>query len=240
MECGDTALHATGFFRIEILVGLGKKFFDSLSIPTVDRNADARGDPGLVLVLGHDHANAIRYVLGFFVLRFRQNEREFIAPIARGGIDGAAMNAQNGGEAAERAAANEMAEAIINFLQTVQIQEQNGERPARSVGTLGFILEDVEEFAVIGEARERVAYGDMADLFKEPRVIEKRAAEGEGVAAHGKDLGEHEGSVEKALRLASSKLSGEVHPGGRIDGAIERGVFGVESAPIPNHGRQKD
>jgi hypothetical protein len=73
MECSDTALYATSFLRIEILVGVGKKFFDPLSVSMVDRNADAGGKPRLFLVLGHHHANAIRDVLRFFVLRLGQN-----------------------------------------------------------------------------------------------------------------------------------------------------------------------
>ena len=69
MECGDPALYAPGFFRVEILVCIGKKFFDPLAIPVVNRNADARGEPWLFLVLGHDYANAVCDVLRFRVLR---------------------------------------------------------------------------------------------------------------------------------------------------------------------------
>ena len=127
------------------------------------------------------------------------------------------------------------AKAVVDFFQAVEIEEQNSERPASAVGALGFIFEDVEEPAVIGEAGERVADGEMADLFEQARVIEERAAESESVTAHREDLGEHEGRVEKPLRLARSELSGEVHPGGGVDGAVERRVFGIEAAAIPNH-----
>ena len=65
MEGGDAALYAPGFFRVEILVCLGKKLLDSFSIPAVYRNSDACGEPRDLLVLGHDCANAIGDALRF-------------------------------------------------------------------------------------------------------------------------------------------------------------------------------
>src|SRR5580704_4770402 len=240
MEGGDSALYAASFFRVEILVCFGKKFFDPFSIPAVNRNAYARGEPWLFLVLGHDHANAVCDVLCFRVLRLGQDESEFIAAIARGGIDSAAMNAQDGGQAAEGSAADEMTEAVVDFFQAIEIEKQNGERPAGAVGALSFILENVEEAAVIGEAGERIADGKMANLFEEPCVIEERAAEGDGVTAHRKDLGEHERRVEKALGLARGELSGEVHPSRGVDGTVEGGISRIKAAAIPNHGGKKN
>jgi hypothetical protein len=240
MECGDAALYAPGFFRVEILVRLGKKLLDSFSIPAVYRNSDACGEAGLLFVLGHDYANAIRDMLRFFVLRLGQNESELIAAVTRGGIDSTAMNAQDGGQAAKGSAADEMTEAVVNFLQAVEIEEQDGEGPAGAVGALGFVLEDVEEPAVIGEPGERIADSEMADLLEEASVIEQCAAESESVTAYGEDLGEHEGRVEETFRLAGSDLSGEVHPSRGVDGAIKRRVLGIKTAAIPNHGSEKD
>ena len=236
MECGDAALYAPGLFRVEILVCVGKKFFDPLAIPVVNRNADARGEPWLFLVFGHHYANAVCDVLRFRVLRLGQDESELIAAVARGGVNRAAMNAQDGGEAAEGAAAYQVAEAVVDFFQAVEIEEQDGERPASAVGALGFVFQDVEEPAVIGEAGERVADGEMANLFEQARVIEERTAKSESVTAHREDLCEHEGRVQKALRLARSELRGEVHPGGGVDGAVEGRVFGIKAAAIPDDG----
>jgi hypothetical protein len=240
MECGDAALYAPGFFRVEILVRLGKKRLDSFSIPAVYRNSDACGEPRNLLVLRHDCANAIGDALRFGVLRFGQNESELVSAVARGGIDGAAMNAQDGGEAAERAAANQMAKAVVNFFQAVEIEEQNGEGPAGAIGALGLVLENVEKPAVVGEAGERVADSKVADLFEESSVIEERATEGESVTADGKDLCEHKRRVEKALGLAGGDLRSEVHPGCGVDGAVEGTVLGIKTAAIPNYGGEKD
>src|SRR5580704_19223384 len=99
MERGNAALHTPAFFGVEILVCFGKKIFNPLAISVVNRNADARRDRRFFLVLRHDYANTICNALCFRVQRLRQNESELIAAVARGGIDGAAMNAQDGGEA---------------------------------------------------------------------------------------------------------------------------------------------
>ncbi len=240
MECGDAALHATGFFRVEILIRRGEKLLNSFSIPSVNRNADARGELRHFLVLRHHHANAIGDALRFGVFRFWQHESKLIAAVACGGINGAAMNAQDGGKAAERAAANEMTEAVVDFFQTIQIEKQDGEGPAGAVGALGFVLEDVEEPAIVGEAGERIADGEMADLFEQARVIQERAAKSKGIAAHSEDLREHKRRVEKPLGLGCGDLSGEVHPSRSVDGAIERSVLGIKATPIPNYRREKN
>ena len=240
MECGDAALYATGFFRVQILICRGKKLLNSFSISSVNRNADARGEFGYFLVLRHHHANAIGDALRFRIFRFWQHERELIAAVACGGINGAAMNAQDGGQAAERAAANEMAEAVVDFFQTIQIEKQDGEGPAGAVGSLGFVFEDVEEPSIVGEAGERIADGEMANLFEQARVIQERAAKSKGIAAHGEDLREYEGRVEKPLGLGCGDLSGEVHPSRSVDGAIERRVLRIKATPIPNYRGEKN
>src|SRR5208282_5180217 len=163
-----------------------------------------------------------------------------VTAVARGGIDGAAMNSQNSSQTAEGAASDKMAELVVDFLQAVEIEKQHGEGPAGAVRALGFVFQDVEQTAIVGEAGERVADGKMANLFEEPRIIEKRAAEREGVAADGEDLGEHKRRVEKPLRLARRDLSGEVHPSRGVDGAVEGGVLGIKTAAIPNDRREKN
>ena len=115
MERGNAAFDAPGFFSVEILVCFGKKIFDPLAIPAVNRNADARRDRRFFLVLRHDDADTICDALRLRVQRLRQNKSELIAAVARGGIDGPAMNAQDGGEAAEGAATDEVTEAIVDF-----------------------------------------------------------------------------------------------------------------------------
>jgi len=49
----------------------------------------------LFVVAGENFADAIRNSVGFVFLRFRENQREFVAAVSRGGIDGTAVNAEN-------------------------------------------------------------------------------------------------------------------------------------------------
>src|SRR5208282_3910368 len=143
MESGDTAFYAARFLGVEVLVGFGKKLLDSLPFSTVNRNAYTRGEPGLFFILGHDDANAIGDLLRFLVLRLRQHESKFVAAVASGGIDRTAMNAQDSRETAERAAANQMPEAIVDFFQAIKIEQQDCEGAPGTVGALGFVFKHV-------------------------------------------------------------------------------------------------
>jgi len=230
---GDAPL-ALGFLGVEIIVGFGEKFFDALAIAAIDGNADAGGEARRFLVIGHYIADAIGDAMGFVGFRFGQYKGEFVSAVARGGVYGAAVDTENIGEPANGAAADEMAVAIVDFFQVVEIQEQNRKGAAGAVGALGFVFEDVEETAIVDETGERIADGEMADLFEEVRVIEQRAAEGNGETQDQEGLGENERSVQQALGLRSRKLGGDVEPGRGVDGAIKRGVHGGQAATVPD------
>src|SRR5579859_8018176 len=133
MKCGNAAPYAPGFFRVQIKVRVGEKLFDPLSIATVNRNADTRGEPRGFLVLRHDFTDAVCHLMRLCLLRLWQYESKLIATVARGGIDGPAMNPQDGCQAAKGAAANQMAEAVVDFLQAIKVEEQNSERPPGAV-----------------------------------------------------------------------------------------------------------
>src|SRR5260370_9003417 len=87
-----------------------------------------------------------------FFCRFGENEGEFVAAVSRGGIDSAAMNAEHIGEAADGAAAEEMAEVIVDFLQAIEVEKQHRESPAGAIGALGFVFKDIEKPAIVGKA----------------------------------------------------------------------------------------
>src|SRR5258708_13223544 len=108
----------------------------------------------------------------FVFLGFRENEREFVAAISRSGINGAAVNAENIGEAADGAAADEMAIAIVYFFQLIEIKKQHGEGPAGAIGALRLVFKDIEQTAGVGKAGERITHATMPNLFEKPRVID--------------------------------------------------------------------
>ena len=172
--------------------------------------------------------------MGIVFCRFRENEGEFVASVTRGGIDGTAVNAENIGEAADGAAAKEMAEVIVDFLQAVEVEKQHGEGPAGAIGAFRLVFKNIEKAAVVGQAGERIADGEMMDLFEEPRVIEKRAAQRDDIAQDHESLGENKGSVQQARGLSSGELSSNIQPGGGINGAVERRIFDGQAAAVPD------
>src|SRR5579862_2006619 len=227
------ALAAAGFLYVKVLVGFIQQFFDAFAVAAIDGDADAGGKRRLLFVVFHNGANAVGDALGFDFLGFRENEREFVAAVASSGVDGAAMDTENISQSADGAAADKVAVGVINFLETVNVEEKNGEGATGAVGAFGFVFENIKQAAVVCQTGKRIADGEMADLFEKARVIEKRAAKRDGVAHDGKRLREDKRRVENALRLGCGKLRGDVKPGGSVDGAIEGRVFHEQAAAIP-------
>src|ERR1700732_865886 len=186
------ALTTARLFEIELGVGVGEKFFDALAVAIVDRDTNAGGELRVLGVAGHDRTDTVGDALGFVVQSFRQDESEFVAAIARGGVNGAAVDAQDVRESTERVAADEMAVGVVDFLEAVEVQEENSEGGGVGIGALGFGCEDVEQAAVVGEPRKRVADGEMAYLLEEAGIVEESTAESHCVAGDGERLREDE------------------------------------------------
>src|SRR5205807_10486036 len=62
------------------------------------------------------------------------------------------VNAENVGEPADGAAADEMAKVIVYFFQAIEIKKQDGERPAVAIGAVGFGFQDIEQAAVVSKS----------------------------------------------------------------------------------------
>jgi len=217
-----------------MFVGFGEEPLDAFAFAAIDGNADARRKRRLLLVLRHDGVNALHDALGFFLFCFRQHKSKFIAAVPRGGINGAAIDAKCVGNAANCAATDEVAVAIVNFFQAVEIEQEKREGAAGAVGALGFVFEDVKQAAIVGEAGERIADGEMADLFEEARVVEKRAAESNGVSHDAQTLRKNEWRVQQACGLRGRELTGKIEPTGGVDRAVEGGIVVPEAATVPD------
>ena len=116
------ALHA-----VERAIGSSQKLFDRGAIVGIDGDADADGDGRLLAVVLQLFANARGCLGGVCFAGFWKYEREFIAAVACGSVDGSAAAGQGAAEAFDGATAGEVAEAVIDFLQLVEIKKQNGE-----------------------------------------------------------------------------------------------------------------
>src|SRR5262249_48321643 len=145
------------------------------------------------LILCEYLANSVRDAIRLALLRFRQDQRKFVATITGGRIDGAAMYAQNRGHAAESPAAHQVAVVVVNFFQPIQIQEQHSERPPGAIGALRLTLQHVQQTPVVRQARQRIADREMSHLLEKPSIVEQGATQSQRIAAYGQDLREDEG-----------------------------------------------
>ncbi len=127
------ALHA-----VQRAIGGAQKLFDGGAIVRIDGDADADGDRRLLAVILQLFADARGCLRGVCFAGFRKNQGKFVAAVACRGVNRAAAVCQRGAEALDGAAAGEMAEAVVDFLQLVQIEKQNGETAVRCGGSAGF------------------------------------------------------------------------------------------------------
>ena len=72
---------------------------------------------------------------------FRQDQGELVAAVASGRVDGARVIAQNFSKAHQRAAAGQMAEAVIDGFESVHIEEHDAERTLSAARAVEFGFE---------------------------------------------------------------------------------------------------
>src|SRR5260370_28108147 len=116
------------------------------------------------------------------------------------------MSAENIGEAADGAAAKEMPEVIVDFLQAIEVEKQHGEWAPGAIGALRLVFKNIEKAAIVGKAGERIADSQMMNLFEEPRVIKKRAAQRDDIAQEHDSLGESERGIHQASGLSGGAV----------------------------------
>lgn len=222
-----------------MLVSVVDQALDAFAVPAINGNSDAGGKRGQFPVFRHDGMNALRDAVGFFLLGFRQNQGEFIAAVASGGINGAAVHAQSIRNTADGATADEMAVCVVDFFQTVKVEKQQREGAAAAIRAFGFTFQNIEKTAVVRESRERIAYRKMTNLLEETCVVEQSATERDGIANDAEALRKHERGVQKTSGLRGGELGGEVKPSGGVDGAVEGGIIVCQAPAIPDEGNQQ-
>jgi len=135
-----------------------------------------------------------------------------------------------------------VAVGVVDFLEAVEVQEENGEGAAVANWCARFGFEKRPASGGSWRARERVADGEMTHLLEEAGIVQESAAESDRVASDGERLREDEGGIEQALRLGGGELRAEVHPGGRVHGAVEGGnprVPGGDDTRLARRGRSR-
>src|SRR5882762_10122270 len=130
----------------------------------INRHAYADGEHWFHAVIGNAKADSLRGVVGSRYPRFRQNHRKLVPAVARRRIDVPA-EAQNIGHPAERMASDQMAAAVVDFLQSIQVKQQQGKLPARALGTLDFHIQHFRKMAVVGKSCQWVESGLLTEMI---------------------------------------------------------------------------
>lgn len=90
---------------------------------------------------------------------------EFIAAVAGGKIGGATLLVQDASEALEGAITGEVAEAVVDALEVVEVEEEQPKRARIAVSAEEFSLKVGEKFAMIGEASQAIVGGLVANVL---------------------------------------------------------------------------
>ncbi len=97
-----------------------------------------------------------------------RHHQELVAPVADDGVRWAEGFAQGGGEPAEGIVAGLMAVEIVDLLEAVQVEEDQG--GARGLGH----AKDLPQRAAVGQAGEGVAVGQRPEVFLGPEELDVR------------------------------------------------------------------
>src|SRR5487761_141904 len=213
-----------------------QQFFDGQAVARIDGDAGADGNARLDAVLNQSFANAMRDLNGDSFLSFGKHQSEFVAAVSRGGIHAAAVITKDVGEAFERLAADQVSVVVIYFFQAVEIEKQHGKSAIGAVSALELDFHDFEQMAIVGEARQRIADGEAADLIEEARVVEKRAGQNDGVADSFEQLRGAGSRIEAHGRLAHGQMTSHICRAEKEQRASEKRIQAIRTLPKSHRG----
>jgi hypothetical protein len=124
------------------------------------------------------------------------------SPPNRGrGVDGPARHAQGVGDAAQRPITREVAVAVVDSLQVVQVEEQHREWALRALRPRHLARQDGDQPAVVAQTRQRIAHRQAPQPPLRPPCADDRRQRQARHRGHG-----HEGlPQQQGLVLCSSR-----------------------------------
>ena len=139
----------------------------------------------------------------------RQNQCEFVAPEARRGIGGPAGPEQRLGDAANCEAAREVAVAVVDLLQAIEVEQDHGQRLGGAARALNFGFERLHQLPVIGEPGQRI--GDCELAPRSLNIALHRDDGREHEARHGRHAGPHLQQHQRFVRAVDGERTHMVH-----------------------------
>src|SRR5580704_12286381 len=88
--------------------------------------------------------------------RFGQHKGKLVPAETRGSICVATADRKYVGQPAKGLTAGQMAVAVVNFFQSVQVKQEQRKLPLRALGSLDLAVEHVYQLAVVRKTRQRI------------------------------------------------------------------------------------
>ena len=202
-----------------------------------EADADAGRDEDVLAVDGERHgqrvADALGHVLG--ITGVLEQDGELVAAQPGRGVAGADAVAQPRGQLHQQLVARGVAEAVVQGLEVVQVQEQHRGGVVRSPPAVQGVLDAVAEEGAVGQIGQRVVEGLVGELVLEHLLL-GHVAGVQHDAVHGRvaeQVGEGGLGVAPAgVLMAPAERGGRGHLGG---GAARP----RSAAPVPPRGRPR-
>src|SRR6266478_4828909 len=119
-----------------------------MPVGRVHGKTNADGERGRIRLLVQTTADALGDVLCAFVVGIEQKNGEFITAVTSGNFRATAVFLHHTGQAIQCAIPCQVAEAVVNAFQVVEIQKKQGKRLVGAVGTADFTFQALEEFPI--------------------------------------------------------------------------------------------
>ena len=130
----------------------------------------------------------------------RKQGNELIAPVAEGVIDETEAVLDGDADFIQQAAADEVAVAVVDLLEVVEVEEEDAELVAEAGGAVDLGLDGVVEVARVVKSGAVIGDGEFLDLFDGAGVVD-----GDGGVV-GQGLQEHELIVAEAGHIDVDEL----------------------------------
>src|SRR5271165_514978 len=150
---------------VKAFVGGFQEFGRRKPVLRVDGKADADGEGGRVGLQTQGGADAAGDMVPTLAVSVQQKKREFVTAVTRGYFRGAALILHHPGQAVESAVAGQVAEAVVDGLQVIEIEKQESERLMSASSAADLAFETFIKLAVIGQAGQAVMRGAVANLL---------------------------------------------------------------------------
>ena len=167
---------ALGLRSVEREVGVAQQV---VGLAVADRDPDAGADEHLASLdperLVHDLEDAVADRADVVLVDVLEQDDELVAAEARRGVGGADARGEPGGGLAQQLVARGVPEGVVDVLEHVEVDEQDGRPGLPALGARERMLEPIDEQQPVRKTRERVVERLVQRVLDRLRVGEREA-----------------------------------------------------------------